>query len=301
MDFFPPRRLGLLLGVGLLLLLLGLSAWGIARLGSAPVAPLTVLWVLLPLLGLPLAAGVGYRLYGLLTAQYRIDRDGFYLRWGSGSEQIPIGMVRGLRSGSQWTGRLWPAPGLWWPGCVVGRGVLGSQGEVEFFVSAGREHLLFVETGGRTLAITPQDPQGFIQAFVNATRLGSLEPIRAVSVRPDFLLVRVGEDRRARLLILIGLALPLFLLAFLAFRAPSLPELIPFGFAEDGSVGTLAPPGRLLLLPILGGFFWLVDLLLGAWAFRKPGGRLPAYGLWGVQVLLGLLLWGAVLQLLLAA
>ena len=270
------------------------------ELGSAPVAPLTVLWVLLPLLGLPLAAGVVYRLYGLLTALYRIDRNGFYLRWGSGSEQIPLGVVSGLRSGSQWGGRLWPALGLWWPGCVVGRGQAGSLGEVEFFVSAGRDHLLLVEAGGRTLAITPQDPQAFVQAFVDATRLGSLEPIRTVSVRPDFLLAGVGEDRRARLLLLIGLALPLLLLVFLAFRAPGMPELIPFGFAEDGSVGTLAPPGRLLLLPIIGGFFWLIDLLLGAWAFRKPGGRLPAYGLWGVQVLLGLLLWGAVLQLLAA-
>jgi hypothetical protein len=90
MDFFPPRRLGVILGVGLLLCLLGLSAWGIVRLASSPVTPLTVLWVLLPLLGLPLAAGVVYRLFGLLTSRYRIDRDGFYLHWGSGAEQVPL-------------------------------------------------------------------------------------------------------------------------------------------------------------------------------------------------------------------
>jgi hypothetical protein len=298
MDFFPPRRLGVILGVGLLLCLLGLSAWGIVRLASSPVTPLTVLWVLLPLLGLPLAAGVVYRLFGLLTSRYRIDRDGFYLHWGSGAEQVPLSLVRGLRSGERSTGRLWPKPGLWWPGCVVGRGHVGDQGHVEFFASAGRDRLLFVEIEGRTFAITPEDPQAFVQAFVDATRLGSLEPIRAISLQPDFLLARVGEDRPASLLLLIGLALPLLLLIFLAFRAPGLPGEVPFGYAEDGSVSMLAPPGRLLLLPILGGFFWLVNLLLGAWIFRRPEGRLPAYGLWGAQALLGLLLWGAVLQLL---
>jgi hypothetical protein len=64
--------------------------------------------------------------------------------------------------------------------------------------------------------------------------------------------------------------------------------LTTISWTEPGSV---APPERLLLLPILGGLLWFFDLLLGTFLYRKGGDlRLAAYLLWGSAALTCLLL-----------
>ena len=75
MDYAPPRRLGLLLGLLWLALLLAAAALGLVQLGEALISPLVLLWILLPLVSLPLAFMVAYRMYGLATAVYRLDRE----------------------------------------------------------------------------------------------------------------------------------------------------------------------------------------------------------------------------------
>jgi hypothetical protein len=57
-------------------------------------------------------------------------------------------------------------------------------------------------------------------------------------------------------------------------------------------IGTIepAPAERLLLLPILDGIFWLVNLVLGIFLHRKGGDlRIGAYLLWGTGAVTGLL------------
>ena len=298
MTFLPRRRLGLLLGSLLLLVLLGAIGVSIAQLGSATVSVWLLLWVVLPLFGFPLALLVGFRLYGLLTAGYRLDRDAFVLTWGLAFEQIPLAELQRPQPAAQLGLALRPR-GLWWPGCVVGRRQVDGLGQVEFFATTGQAGLVLLRTGDRTLAISPPDVEAFQQAFTNAVRLGSLEPVPSRSQRPDFLFGRVWSERAARVLILLGLALPLLLLAYLALRAPSLPaQGVPFGFLPSGQPAALAPPGRLLLLPLIAGLCWLADLVAGVWLFRREADQALAYALWGAAILTGLLLWGAVLLLL---
>jgi len=299
MTFLPRRRLGLLLGSLFLLVLLGAIGFSIARLNAATVTLWILLWVLMPLLGFPLALLVAYRLYGLLTAGYRLDRDAFVLTWGLAFEQIPLAELARPQPAAQLSFDLRPPRGLWWPGCVVGRREIDGLGKVEFFATAGQAGIVLLRAGDRTLAISPPDVDAFLQAFTNSVRLGSLEPVPARSQRPDFLFGRVWEERAARLLIPTGLALPLLLLAYLALRAPGLPaQGVPFGFLPTGQPAAPAPPGRLLLLPLIAGLCWLADLSAGVWLFRREADRPLAYALWGIAILTGLLLWGAVLILL---
>jgi hypothetical protein len=298
MVFIPPRARGLILGGLLLLLLVSVTAAGLYQLGSSPISPIIVAWVLMPLIGLPLAVVVAFRLYGLLTARYRLDRDGFYLRWGPAIEQIPLSRVKSVELSENVDTPLRPGVGLWWPGCVVGRAQKADGTAVEFFATSLGTRLVLLNSEVGTLAVTPPDPTAFSQAFVDATRMGSLEQIEAVSRRPDYFSSRMWNDQLARGLLLGGLILNLLLLGFLAVRAPALGGSVPFGFGPGGAPGPLAPPGRLLLLPLIAGLCWLGDLALGAWLYRRDRERPIAYAVWAAALVVGGLFWGATLQLL---
>jgi hypothetical protein len=74
--------------------------------------------------------------------------------------------------------------------------------------------------------------------------------------------------------------------------------VVAFGYDTLGEVDTLAPPGRLLLLPMIGGASWVLDLFFGMWMYRTRVNRPLAYTLWSGALLVGGLLWGAALHLL---
>lgn len=300
MNFVPHRRLGLVLGATFLALLLAATGVGVNQLATSGISGLTVLWLCLSLLCGPLAALVAYRMLGLLSASYRLDRDGFYLTWGLASEQVPLASISTVRPADQLQTPILPGPGIWWPGCLVGQRLVPDLGKVEFFATTWARDMILLSFGDRHLAISPPDPQAFIQAFLDSTRLGSLERIPSRSQRANFLLRRIWSDQLARVLILVGLTLPISLLGYLAARAQDLPPLVPFGFDASGAPDPMAPPGRLLLLPLISAISWLADLAIGVWFYRRRSDRILAYGLWGAAILVGLLLWGAALHLLTA-
>jgi hypothetical protein len=240
-----------------------------------------------------------YRLYGLLTARYRIDRDGFYLQWGLARERVPLASILEVVPSESVEFDLSIPPGLWWPGCITSEKRIEGLGTVEMFTARRRIGSLLLRTvGDRHWIISPADRAGFVQQFTDSTRLGSLEKISPLSERPDFYTSRIWEDRIARSLILTGLVVPLGLLGYLGVLAGRLPGQVPFGFDPMGIPSPIAPPGRLLLLPLIGGFCWMADLVLGAWLFRNQNDRILAYGVWGTGIVLGLILWGALFALL---
>jgi hypothetical protein len=301
MTFFPQRRLGLIIGIALLLILLAAIIVSIAQLGLATISVWILVWVLVPLICLPLALVVAYNLYGLLTARYGLDRDAFTLNWGWASDVIPIVDLSRPRRAAELGIHSGPRRSLWWPGCVVGRREVAQLGTVEFFATTPLAGTVILRTGGRALAISPPDVDAFLRSYTEAARMGSLQPAAPQSQRPDFVFGRVWDSRPARILVLAGLAIPLALLAYLALRAPGLPAEIPFGFTPTGVPEPLSPPGRLLLLPLIGGLCWLINLAIGAWFFRQEADRAISYALWGIVVLVGVLLWVAALQLLAVA
>jgi hypothetical protein len=301
MDAAPPRALGVAVGVFLLLSGLACVALGVSQLAQASISAALLLWAGLPIAGSVLAALAAYRLFGLLTARYVLNRNGIGVRWGWAVEEIPLPSIRLERPSESLWFHLRPTGRVRWPGCVVGSNVIEGLGPIEFFSTRGPQATLLVISPQRTLAISPRDPEAFQQAFIAASRQGVLDPVQPVSVRPDIFLARLWRDPLARTLLWMGIALPLVLLGFLGMRAGSLPELVPFGFDAQGVPDSLVPPGRLLLLPLIGGLCWAVDLALGSSFYRQVMGRPVAYGLWGIAVLVDLLLWGAALSLLAAA
>lgn len=289
------------MGSLLLLLTVGAVLVGVMQLTVAPVSGWIVLWVLLPVLGVPASLYLAYQLYCLATSRYRLDRNGFYMQWGVLVEEIPLAEIRGVHSHADLESTLRPRAGFRWPGYLVAELTLDDGMHVEFYATTGPVGWVILELEDRYLVISPPDPTSFAGAFLDATRMGSLEPVRAKTRRPDFLFGRIWSDVLARALLVAGLALPLLLLGYLAFRISSLPSQVPFGFRLDGSPALMVPPSRLLLLPMIGGLCWLLDGLVGVWLYRRGASRLLSYIAWGVATLIGALLWGAALQLLAVA
>jgi Bacterial PH domain len=301
MDCRPPLRTGLTIGLSLLLLSLGAAALGMAQMTRTALSPWLVLWTLLPLVGVPMAILVGYRLFGLMTARYTVDRNALRVRWGLRVEQAQLAEVVLQRVPDALVAKFRPTGSGWWPGCIVGRRRVEGVGNVEFLATRPADGMLIVSIGGAVLAISPPDVPAFLEAFVYATRLGSLDRIAPLSLRPDFFSLRVWDDRAARLLILLGLALPIALLGYIAVSSAAWPGLIPFGFDPSGKPSLLVPPNRLLFLPLTAGLCWLLDAALGSYLYRSERDRPLAYGVWGLAVVVGALFWGALLQLVAAA
>jgi hypothetical protein len=300
MESHPARPAGLVINLLAILLLISAALWGLLQISTAPLSLLTVLWIVLPLVGVPLSLFLFFDLYGLLTARYHLDRDGLRVRWGWAVEQLPIGTIRSMRAVSRKDG-LSPLSGrLRWPATAVG--TLETEGgeRLDFFLSLGTSDLVQVDLEGRRLLLSPEDSTRFVEAYQQATLLGSLQPMQRLSLRPRFAVAELLADRAGRLLLLVGIVLPLILLGYLAFRVPGLPSQVPFGFDPQGIPETFAPPGRLLLLPLISGLCWLFNLSFGLWLYRQSPQRMLAYALWGTSILVGGLFWGATIHLLTA-
>lgn len=301
MSLTPPKRQGILIGFLLLgFLILGIST-GIAQLAAGRITPLLGLWTALVIIFIPLVLLVIYRLYGLMNATYVLNRDGFFLRWGLASDEIPLEKIREIVPLNKISDGLRPKPGFWWPGCIVGSLAVENVGFFEFFSSTPSTRSAVIILENRNLVISPPHVDDFIQTFHDVVRLGSLEEIPEKTTRPNFFSAQLWSDALARALIISGLITILSLLAYISIQLGTLPDTVPFGFDSNGTPNPLVPAAQLIILPLVGGFFWLIDLIMGAWLFRSKKNQPVAYIVWGLSILVGGLLWGAVLQLIRAA
>ncbi len=290
-EFSPPRRTGILLQGGLILVLLILGAYFFVIAVQEPSGLDFLMNMLIALISLgPLPVFI-YRLYALINGVYILRRDGLMIRWGLRREDIPLREIEWVRPATELGFRL-PMPWLSWPGAILGRRKVAELGQVEFMAS-DLPHMILVATPNKVYAISPRHVSQFMKLFQQFNELGSLKPIEAQSIYPKVLIGRVWEDWLARLMILTSFAVGMLLLAVVFIAIPAR-DTIPW--TEPGDV---APAERLLLLPILDGFIWLFNLLLGIFLHRRGGDlKIAAYLLWGSSGLTGFLLLIGSLQLI---
>jgi hypothetical protein len=119
-------------------------------------------------------------------------------------------------------------------------------------------------------------------------------------VHPARVLSNFWADLPARLLILAALILSLGMLVWVSLTVPGYSR-IPFRFSAEGSPIEYVPAVRLMLLPVLNGIIFVVDLLLGLFFYRRAESQIAAYMLWIGCIITALLFWGAVYFILRAA
>src|SRR6185503_11311877 len=102
-HFPPPKRFGLVLHAIIVLILGGVSVFGISNLNRAQVGPSFVTSLLVALLAFSMIPFFGYRAYALLRADYYIDRDSLAILWGLRVEDIPLTDIEWVRPASDLT------------------------------------------------------------------------------------------------------------------------------------------------------------------------------------------------------
>lgn len=290
--FYPPRRAGTLFLLGLILVLIGVAAYGLYRASQAQIGPSFILSLLPAMLAVVLVPFLAYRLYCLQASSYILERDGLRLRWGLRGEQIPMSEILWVSRLSDYRGTL-PLPVLRLPGAVVGVRQMHTAPRpnaprlVEFMASETR-NLILIGVADRIFAVSPGDPASFLFDYQRLTELGSLTPLAGRSVYPTFLLGRVWRALPARLILLTSLALSLILTIWVVLAIPAHAQ-VHLGFYPDGSPGDLTPAMQLLLLPVLNSILVLFDLVAGLFFFRREETQYLSYLLWGAGALAPLL------------
>jgi hypothetical protein len=282
----PPKQFGLLVHAFLVLMLIGLSGWGIWNLSFTTVGPNFVIFLLDALLALVPLPLFLYRAYALVRADYILDRDSLELRWGLRDEDIPLTDIEWLRPASDLSTPL-RLPWLPLPGAVLGLRRHPDLGVVEFLASSSR-NLLLVATSKRVYAISPIDAARFAQTFARTIEMGSLLPAEARSVYPSFIFSRAWGNPLVRFLWLAGSFLNVGLGVWVMLTIPALDQ-VSLGFAPTGAALSPSPASQLILLPVISSFLFLTGLFAGMYFYRWETHRTLALVIWMSSALTGLL------------
>jgi hypothetical protein len=272
-----------------------IGVFGLWQASLAESGPTFLVYLLAALLAIAFIPVLIYRMYALQRARYSIARDGISLYWGLRREEIPIDHVNGVKPVEQSDAAL-RKPFIRIPGAVLGVQPQANGRAVEF-LAARETNLVMIVTAERSFAISPANPLEFMHTYRKLAEYGSLAPIQSVSDYPTFLLSRSWADRPARVLLITSALLALGLILWVSLIIPTHPQ-ISLQVNTEISPVELVPGIRLLLLPVLNTFFFITDLLLGLFFYRRPDTKSLGYLMWASSVLTSLLFFGAVYYIL---
>ncbi len=265
---------------------------GAAAIGAAALAllvalalaialPVSFLTFALMLLALGLAAFVGwaaYHTYALAHTSYAIDRNAFVIRWGPIREIIPMGDVQRVIAGSDIAAdvrllRL-PLPG-WW----IGRGWHPALGKLHFFSAAPPEEQIIIVTQAAGYAVSPQDAQAFVDAFRVRFQMGPTQIVRPTRLLPAVMTWPIWKNPATLALIALPVALNALVFGVSFALFPGLPAQIALHFDAAGTPDRFGGQGQIFGPAVIGLGLALVNLAIGAAAYRRD--RLAAWLAWG--------------------
>jgi hypothetical protein len=294
----PPRTLGLAIGGVLIAVLVAADLLFGVILAVTPVNFITPLWVLLIVGSLPLIGFAGYRTFALFNASYRFTQNALVIVWGPVKQIIPMADISGLILGTDLPADLAPR-GLWWPGCLVGKGHTQTVGDLMYYATTPQAGQIIVATGQGGYVISPENIDDFVKLFEEEGRKGITEEVPYVQNRPEFYDWTVWRDRAAVALVVAGLAMPFLLLVVIAIQFPNLPASVPLHYDGLGKVDRMGEPSGLLILPAIGALAWLINGVLGILLYATRQNERPAaYLLWTSSLVIQVFLWVAALGLL---
>ena len=280
--FNPPRKAGVIFHIVCIVALIAGGGIGLYRISSTDVGPAFFLYLFSIILAIPVVPLLIYRLSYLQNAVYLLERDSIRLQWGLRVEVIPNNTILWIQKASDLTEPI-PYPWIRWPGSVLGTRWIDGDTPVEFMASTSRD-LVLVATYERVYAISPPDPDAFLEAYKRLTELGTLISPQPQSVHPSSLFAGVWNTPASRYLIIMSIFLSAVLIAWTVLVAPTRTEL-SLGFFPTGEPRIPIPGVRLMLFPLLNTVSLVLNFFAGLFLFRRDEQRPLAYLLWGNSIL----------------
>lgn len=293
--FYPPRRRGLLVNIGVTV---GLSLLALALLLLAAQSPLGLQFLAYLIGALFITAPIPTltsRTYALVRSQYEVDREGLRLKWGFREVALPMQQITFVELAEDYLYEL-KFPRLQWPGAVTGQNTQEHLGKVEFLASE-KTGLVMVGTEKRVFIISPDKPKQFVLTYRQMIELGSISPMKAYSAAPSFFLIDIWRIPLLRLLLITTTVLSLALFVLVAWAIPTLTQ-VSLGFDALGQPLEPVAPGSLFLLPALNLIFLVFSYLVSVWLFRTQKNHPLVSVLWSSNTLTAILFLAAVLFIL---
>ncbi len=241
---------------------------------------------LITLVALLLISGLlAYRVASRLTLAYEMDRNGLYILWLGNRVVVPLAQVETVDSGAAVAYPPWVL--LQGIGYYRSEGQISTSKRLHVFATRSPRSCLLIHTASDAYAISPVDPDSFVQDLEQRRRLGAVKTMNAAIERGGVFSYAFWGDRVIRWALFLAFALNLILLGFLAARYPALSATVEMGFNAAGQTVDLRPRHQVLFLPLAALMLCLLNMGLGLMLYQQEqtGARLLQFGSVLVQVL----------------
>jgi len=282
------------LGFLFIVLVLAVDGWLLVWMINDSVRPqeinlVTYLVGLVALVSLPVLVVLAYQVASCLTLRYHLDRNGVVVRWAGNEQIIPIRDIQQIVPGHELKNPPVRRRGLRWPGHERGAGMVPGIGRTHFLATRGLAQQLLLVTPGLAFAISPDDPEGFLQGLTVRRELGPNRLLERELHKARLLTWPIWRDETAWVLLGAAVAINLALFGYLSIRFPGLDFQLPLHFNNLGQADRIGTKMELFALPIIGLIILGTNLLLGLVLYRRE--RAGSYLLWGSATAAQALFW----------
>lgn len=295
-EWHTDVRLGISVGIGLMVVIFLVDVGLIWLATDRQMISIGTFAIALSVLAsVGLLALLGYLMYGLADSGYFLDRNAFIIHWGPTEQIIPMGEIERVLTAEEAEGRA-QFSGVAWPGHFLGYGQISGIGGSLFYATVPPKRQILIVTPGLTYGISPADRDGFLRALQRRIEMGPTQAVELASKRPGFISWPIWRDWVGLALLGAGLLAFMALTGLLAFRFPTLPQLVPLHFDEAGNPDRFGASVNIFAIPFIGLLAYLFNGAIG-WLIRRRE-RVASYLLWGGAVLVQVLAWAAVIEVL---
>lgn len=277
-NAFPPnRRNGFIVASILILILVGLVIFSSINILQGEVDIRLGISLLVLFGSIFLLFLIGSRTYGLYTARYTIDRDYLLIDWGLRKEKIPLSDIEWMRGQAE-SQQKFPLPLIRFPGQILGSVFDHNFGTIEYFASEVST-LIFIGTSKRILAISPNEPNRFINTFNRQVEMGSLEKSGGRSENANLVFLEILRSDLNRIVLFLIFFLNIGIMVWVTYLAPKL-NLVSLGFGADLTPLEPVAGSQIILIPILSWILSLFSFFLGMVLYQFNEKRNLAKMLW---------------------
>lgn len=289
MTIYPPRRWAAILSLVLLsVLTLAIDVALIWTLTHTPVDARSFIMALIVGVSLPILAALGYWLWGMLTLHYTLDRNVLTITWAGSRYIAPLPSVIAAAPARE-AGVAPRVEGLRWLGYQIGQTDLADIGKTLVFASRPFDEQVIVKTTTAAYALSPGDPDQFIEELGARLPLGPTDYVAAETRLNPWLSLGLWRDRLAYSLVGVAALSVVALFAWVSLRYAGLPEQLYFGVS-----GLPLPRASALFLPTVGLIALLGNIAFAVGAYRRQ--QAAAYLALGGAVLVQAVVWIAALR-----